>query len=72
MEIEDIKEFLDVKYDQYNRAEFIETDPIRIPHTFSDPNDIEIAGFFAAIIANRALNVHTGFSFFVLIILNNV
>ena len=51
MEIEDIKEFLDVKYDQYNRAEFIETDPIRIPHTFSDPNDIEIAGFFAAIIA---------------------
>ena len=45
MEIEDIKEFLDVKYDQYNRTEFIETDPIRIPHSFYDPNDVEIAGF---------------------------
>ncbi|UCH15697.1 MAG: TIGR02757 family protein [Bacteroidales bacterium] len=51
MLVEDIKEFLDVKYDQYNHAEFIETDPIRIPHSFYDPNDIEIAGFFAAIIA---------------------
>ena len=51
MELEAIKEFLDAKYDQYNRTEFIETDPIRIPHTFSEPNDIEIAGFFAAVIA---------------------
>ncbi len=51
MKLEEIKEFLDVKYDQYNRIEFIETDPVRIPHTFSDPNDIEIAGFLAAVIA---------------------
>ena len=62
MEIEDIKEFLDVKYDQYNRTEFIETDPIRIPHSFYDPNDIEIAGFFAAIIAwgQRATIIKNG------------
>ncbi len=51
MEIDDIKDFLDEKYDQYNRPEFIETDPIQIPHLFSGSNDIEIAGFFSAIIS---------------------
>jgi uncharacterized protein (TIGR02757 family) len=51
MEIDDIKEFLDEKYDQYNRPEFIESDPIRIPHLFSGSHDIEIAGFFSAIIS---------------------
>jgi uncharacterized protein (TIGR02757 family) len=51
MKLEEIKEFLDEKYDQYNRSEFIETDPVLIPHAFSEPNDIEIAGFFAAVIA---------------------
>jgi uncharacterized protein (TIGR02757 family) len=47
----DIKEFLDEKYDQYNRPEFIETDPISVPHKFADHKDIEIAGFFTATIA---------------------
>ena len=51
MKIKDIKEFLDEKYDQYDRPEFIETDPVSIPHMFSDHRDIEIAGFFAATIA---------------------
>ena len=51
MEIDDIKDFLDEKYDQYNRPEFIESDPIQIPHLFSGSNDIEIAGFFSAIIS---------------------
>ena len=40
-----LKEFLDEKYDLYNRPEFIETDPIQIPHTYTIPEDIEIAGF---------------------------
>lgn len=46
-----LKEFLDSKVEQYNTPEFIETDPIVIPHRFSKKQDIEIAGFFAATLA---------------------
>lgn len=45
----DLREFLDRKVDEYNRPAFIPADPISIPHMFSKPQDIEIAGFFAAI-----------------------
>ncbi len=41
----DLKEFLDEKYHFYNRSEFIEADPISIPHRFTQKEDIEIAGF---------------------------
>jgi len=44
----EIKALLDRKVDEYNRSSFIETDPISIPHQFTDPLDQEIAGFFAA------------------------
>jgi uncharacterized protein (TIGR02757 family) len=37
--------------DRYNNISFIEPDPICIPHLFSQKQDIEIAGFFAAIFA---------------------
>jgi len=47
----DLKEFLDQKYRQYNRPEFIETDPVSIPHLFTDEKDIEIAGFLSATLA---------------------
>jgi uncharacterized protein (TIGR02757 family) len=43
--------FLDSKVTEYNRASFIEGDPICIPHRFSRQQDIEIAGFFAALFA---------------------
>ena len=46
-----LKQFLDSKVDQYNRPEFIENDPIVIPHKFSLRQDIEIMGFFAAMLA---------------------
>jgi uncharacterized protein (TIGR02757 family) len=46
-----LKEFLDEKYDLYNRPEFILSDPIQIPHQYSLPEDIEIAGFMTATIA---------------------
>jgi uncharacterized protein (TIGR02757 family) len=46
-----IKEFLDEKYDHYNRPAFITSDPIQIPHLYSQSEDIEIAGFLAATIA---------------------
>jgi uncharacterized protein (TIGR02757 family) len=46
-----IKDFLDQKVALYNRPNFIELDPISIPHRFDKKQDIEIAGFFAAILA---------------------
>jgi uncharacterized protein (TIGR02757 family) len=46
--LNDIKELLDYKYDLYNRATFIEGDPISIPHQFNRKEDIEIAGFLTA------------------------
>ncbi len=45
----DIRAFLDRKVDEYNRPSFITNDPISIPHGFTRQQDIEIAGFFAAI-----------------------
>ncbi|WP_029033257.1 TIGR02757 family protein [Salinimicrobium terrae] len=47
----ELKEFLDFKVDQYNTAEFIETDPVQIPHLFSKKEDIEISGFLTATIS---------------------
>lgn len=40
---------LDRAYECYAQNSFIENDPIAIPHSFSQIQDIEIAGFFAAI-----------------------
>ncbi len=47
----ELKEFLDLKVEQYNNPKFIESDPIQIPHQFSAKEDIEIAGFLTATIA---------------------
>jgi uncharacterized protein (TIGR02757 family) len=46
-----LKKILDQKVKQYNRIDFIEKDPICIPHLFKKQQDIEIAAFFAAIFA---------------------
>lgn len=43
-----VKELLDQYVDQINRPQFIDADPICIPHRYSNRQDIEIAGFFAA------------------------
>ncbi len=48
---EQLKDFLDTKVEQYNHPRFIETDPIQIPHTFTQKEDIEIAAFLTATIA---------------------
>lgn len=47
----ELKDFLDEKHDLYNRPEFIENDPISIPHKYTLKEDIEIAGFLSASIA---------------------
>jgi uncharacterized protein (TIGR02757 family) len=41
--------FLNSKVDLYNQPSFIKDDPISIPHLFTKKQDIEIAGFFAAV-----------------------
>ncbi|MES2830113.1 MAG: TIGR02757 family protein [Bacteroidota bacterium] len=51
MEFLELKDFLDAKVAQYNQPGFIKNDPICIPHGFKKPQDIEIAAFFAAILA---------------------
>lgn len=51
MKKEELKEFLDKKYVQYNTLEYIESDPIQVPHLFSEKMDIEIASFLTATIA---------------------
>lgn len=51
MTFPELKDFLDEKADYYNNSEFIENDPISIPHRFSLRQDIEIAGFLTATIS---------------------
>lgn len=49
--IEDLKSFLDKKYEEYNRPGFIANDPVSIPHLFTKKQDIEIMGLWAAVLA---------------------
>ena len=46
-----IKRLLDNRFEQYNRLDFIDSDPVQIPHRFSRKEDIEIAGFLTATIS---------------------
>lgn len=51
MKQDELKSFLDEKVEKYNRPDFIPHDPISIPHSYSKKQDIEITGFFAAMLA---------------------
>ena len=51
MQENNLIEFLNAKVEQYNQPSFIKDDPISVPHLFRKKQDIEIAGFFAAIFA---------------------
>lgn len=51
MTSQELKNWLDRKVDEYNVPGFIPHDPVSIPHRFQKKQDIEIAGFFAAILA---------------------
>lgn len=46
-----LKDYLDFQVEQYNSISFIEDDPISIPHRFSRLQDIEIIGFWVAMLA---------------------
>ena len=56
----ELKDFLDEKVVQYNTLDFIDSDPIQIPHRYTLKEDIEIAGFLAATIAwgNRKMIIN--------------
>jgi uncharacterized protein (TIGR02757 family) len=47
----ELKDFLDEKVEKYNRLDFIEYDPISIPHLYTSKEDIEISGFLTATIS---------------------
>jgi len=49
--VADLKKILDESVDKFNRSGFIEQDPICIPHRFSRLQDIEIMGFWVAMLA---------------------
>jgi uncharacterized protein (TIGR02757 family) len=48
---QNLKEFLDSRVAKYNCLDFIQNDPVQIPHLFSRKQDIEIMGFWAAVLA---------------------
>lgn len=47
----ELKSFLDEKAELYNTPDFIGTDPIQVPHGFTESADIEIAAFLTATLA---------------------
>ena len=47
----ELKDFLDEMVVKYNNPNFIESDPIQIPHQYELKEDIEISGFLTATIA---------------------
>lgn len=47
----DLKKYFDGLVKQYNHPDFIPADPISIPHLFTHPQDIEIMGFWSAMLA---------------------
>ncbi|NJM15851.1 MAG: TIGR02757 family protein [Bacteroidales bacterium] len=51
MDTNELKDFLEDKTARYQTPEFIETDPIQIPHLFNQAADIEVAGFLTATIS---------------------
>lgn len=48
---DELRDFLEEKVIQYNTPNFIEQDPIQIPHMYSEKEDREISGFLAATIS---------------------
>jgi uncharacterized protein (TIGR02757 family) len=59
----ELKEFLDEKVILYNNPKFIDSDPIQIPHLFTQKEDIEIAAFLTSIISwgNRTMIIRNSF-----------
>jgi len=48
---DELVDLLNEKYDLYNQTQFIDSDPISIPHQYSDPRDIEITALWTSLFA---------------------
>ena len=57
MHLSNIKTLLEKKTKAYNTPDYISSDPISIPHSFSQLQDIEIAAFFASTFAWGRRNI---------------
>ena len=51
MSLDELRDLLESLHDRYNNTDFIEPDPISVPHSFAATLDREIAGFMASTIA---------------------
>jgi uncharacterized protein (TIGR02757 family) len=62
MDRDELKSYLDYKYEEYNTPAFIDTDPIQLPHRFDKKEDIEIIGFLVSSIAwgKREMIIRSG------------
>ena len=61
-DFKNLKSYLDEAYFKYNQVQFIENDPISLPHRFSKKEDIEISAFLIATISwgNRKSIIQNG------------
>ena len=50
-DIKHIRELLENRFQMYNRATFVASDPICVPHQFTSREDREVAGFLVATIS---------------------
>lgn len=62
MNFEELYKLLEHNYSKYNNLDFIDSDPIQIPHRFVKKEDIEISAFLVSTIAwgRRDLIVRSG------------
>ncbi len=62
MHKKDLFEYLEEKVAAFNHPDFIQDDPISLPHRFSKLQDIEIIGFWVAMLAwgKRSMIVNSG------------
>jgi uncharacterized protein (TIGR02757 family) len=62
MDINELKEYLDFKAEQYENPIFLDSDPLKLVHQFSKKEDCEIVGFLVATIAwgNRKSIISNG------------
>jgi uncharacterized protein (TIGR02757 family) len=62
MDINELKEYLDFKAEQYENPIFLDSDPLKLVHQFSKKEDCEIIGFLVATIAwgNRKSIISNG------------
>lgn len=51
MNFEELQIILNESYHKYNTLNFIETDPIQVPHSFLEKENIEISASLSATIA---------------------